>query len=97
MIDKIRSVLLQYWDPIGIKNEPRAQDEYDGYIPEIIRRIELHDRTSLFDYLWRVETLDMAIPLPHGDHILSHAASILAVVDKIFDALDRPVKRDSIW
>jgi len=25
-------VLLQTWDPIGIQNEPNAQDEYDGYV-----------------------------------------------------------------
>ncbi len=28
----IRHVLLDVWDPIGIKDEPNAQDEYDGYI-----------------------------------------------------------------
>ena len=44
MIDKIRSriirsrirnVLLNVWDPIGVKDEPNAQDEYDGYVGEI--------------------------------------------------------------
>jgi hypothetical protein len=29
---QIRRVLLGSWDPIGIKDEPNAQDEYDGYI-----------------------------------------------------------------
>ena len=29
---QIRHVLLDIWDPIGVKNEPNAQDEYDGYI-----------------------------------------------------------------
>jgi len=28
----IRRVLLDVWDPIGIRNEPNAQDEYDSYI-----------------------------------------------------------------
>jgi hypothetical protein len=23
------------WDPIGVKDEPNAQDEYDGYVGEI--------------------------------------------------------------
>ena len=31
----IRDVLLHEWDPIGIGDEPRAQDEYDAYIPSI--------------------------------------------------------------
>jgi hypothetical protein len=29
---EIRRVLLQCWDPIGIRSEPNAQDEYDGYL-----------------------------------------------------------------
>jgi hypothetical protein len=27
----IRRVLLEEWDPIGVRDEPDAQDEYDGY------------------------------------------------------------------
>jgi len=26
---------MQEWDPIGVKNEPQAADEYDGYIAGI--------------------------------------------------------------
>ena len=29
---EIRRVLLQTWDPIGIRDEPNAQDEYDMYL-----------------------------------------------------------------
>ncbi len=32
---QIRRVLLTVWDPIGVKDEPNAQDEYDGYVGEI--------------------------------------------------------------
>ncbi|MFZ0688582.1 MAG: hypothetical protein WAM68_02050 [Acidobacteriaceae bacterium] len=28
----IRAVLMEKWDPINVKDEPRAADEYDGYI-----------------------------------------------------------------
>jgi hypothetical protein len=31
----IRRVLLEVWDPIGIGDEPNAQDEYDGYVGPI--------------------------------------------------------------
>jgi hypothetical protein len=27
----IRQVLLAHWDPIGIRDEPNAQDEYEAY------------------------------------------------------------------
>jgi hypothetical protein len=29
---QIRHVLMDVWDPIGVKDEPNAQDEYDGYV-----------------------------------------------------------------
>ena len=32
---QIRHVLLGTWDPIGVRDEPNAQDEYDGYIGRI--------------------------------------------------------------
>lgn len=47
----IHEVLLNVWDPIGIKDEPNAQDEYDGYIGEVYALLtrgasdaEIHDR-----------------------------------------------------
>ena len=29
---QIREILLRDWDPIGVRQETRAQDEYDGYV-----------------------------------------------------------------
>lgn len=29
---QIRHVLMETWDPIGVKDEPYAQNEYDEYI-----------------------------------------------------------------
>jgi hypothetical protein len=29
---EIRHVLVDIWDPIGVKGEPNAQNEYDGYL-----------------------------------------------------------------
>ena len=31
----IRGVLLEVWDPIGVRDAPYAQDEYDGYLGQI--------------------------------------------------------------
>jgi hypothetical protein len=35
----IAEVLLRNWDPIGVKDEPRAQDEYDAYVGGVYRLI----------------------------------------------------------
>jgi hypothetical protein len=34
---EIRRVLLEVWDPIGIKDEPNAQSEYDGYLGDVYK------------------------------------------------------------
>jgi len=31
----IRAVLLAVWDPIGVQDEPNAQDEYDVYLGDV--------------------------------------------------------------
>jgi hypothetical protein len=31
----VRQILLRDWDPIGIKEVPEAQDEYDSYVLKI--------------------------------------------------------------
>lgn len=58
----IRRVLLHEWDPIGIADQPEAQDEYDSYIHEIhgmlIRHEPLH---RLIDHLWWLETEHMGL------------------------------------
>lgn len=37
--NKVREILLFWWDPIGIRDIERAHDEYDSYIPPILRTI----------------------------------------------------------
>jgi hypothetical protein len=35
-----RAVLVSEWDPIGISDQEEAGDEYDSYIPTIIKMID---------------------------------------------------------
>lgn len=32
---RVNEVLHYIWDPIGVRGEPRARDEYDSYVPEV--------------------------------------------------------------
>ncbi len=61
--DAIKQILLQEWDPIGVKDIPEAQDEYDSYIGGVYSRLirQVSER-ELFDYLWEVETVTMGLP-----------------------------------
>ena len=59
---RIRAVLLQRWDPIGIADEPAALDEYDTYIPEIRRMLaEGADVDRLAAFLSDAETRSMGL------------------------------------
>jgi hypothetical protein len=35
--ESIREILLREWDPIGVRDIPEAQDEYDGYVGGVYR------------------------------------------------------------
>lgn len=50
---QIRQVLLDVWDPIGVKEEPCAQDEYDGYIGRVYELLADHaSDAELTEYLY---------------------------------------------
>jgi hypothetical protein len=60
--EAIRNILLRDWDPIGVADEPDAQDEYDNYIPQIQGMLILNEpEPRLVDYLWHVETESMSL------------------------------------
>lgn len=58
----IREVLLREWDPIGVVDEPEAQDEHDVYFHEIHGMLIRHEpRHKLIDHLWWIETEHMGL------------------------------------
>ena len=58
----IHNILLHDWDPIGVADEPNAQDEYDGYIYEIYGMlIRREPRHRLIDHLLWIETEHMGL------------------------------------
>ena len=77
--EKIRQVLMQQWDPIGIANEPMAQDEYDSYIPVICRMLVTNQgKQAIADHLHQIETDYMEL---HGDYnqCMKTAEALLAL------------------
>lgn len=60
--DKIHLILIKEWDPIGVGNEPYAQDEYDSYIPAIYRLLsEGADEHKLTKHLEQLATVSMGL------------------------------------
>lgn len=37
---QLRLILMNHWDPIGVRGVPEAADEYDGYLGQIANRLQ---------------------------------------------------------
>lgn len=60
-METIRHILLADWDPIGIRDVPQAQDEYDSYVPGIAALLRAGaDVDRIASHLLRIEE-DMAL------------------------------------
>ncbi len=84
--ERIRYVLLNTWDPIGVRDNPNAQDEYDSYVGRLYELIVNNaSDAELTDYLYWVvhelmgldgaTRLDMATTVEALRNIPSHPDS----------------------
>lgn len=52
LYEKVRSILLYEWDPIGVGELPEAQDEYDSYVHPVCDLINSgKDAADIYNYL----------------------------------------------
>ncbi len=78
--DTIRQVLLREWDPIGIKDVPESQDEYDAYIGGIYRLLARGATESqIVEHLDRIESEQMSWSRPDKDELLPVARKLLSL------------------
>lgn len=59
--NEIRRILLASWDPIAIRQEPRAQDEYDAYIDRIAKECLRGSKARIVATLLSIERYDMEL------------------------------------
>ncbi len=68
---EIRHILMEKWDPIGVKDEPLAADEYDSYIGEIFEMLKRKVSVrQLTEYLQQIETQNMGVADAKGYPLL---------------------------
>ena len=73
---QIRAVLLGHWDPIGVADEPQAQDEYDSYVGGVYRVLASGAQpAAVAEHLARIETEQMGFS--------TAAAKLLPVAEKL--------------
>ena len=65
---EIRRVLMTVWDPIGVRDEPNAQDEYDGYLGGVFALLTSGaSDDQINEHLLRIVTQRMELPAKKKD------------------------------
>jgi hypothetical protein len=69
VMDSIRAVLFEDWDPIGVNENQNLRDEYDSYIAPVYRLLsEGASAEEITDYLFKLEH-DLGMPAKSKDHL----------------------------
>ena len=73
----IRRVLLDVWDPIGIKEEPTAQDEYDCCVDHLVTLLTRGvSDDEIAEYLWQRGTAHMGLLSLHRAEMYRTVAAL---------------------
>jgi hypothetical protein len=60
---RVDEVLHYVWDPIGVSGNPMARDEYQSYVPQVVRLLnENANAEQITSYLNQVVTERMGLP-----------------------------------
>jgi len=64
--EKIKTVLIQDWDPIGVQEIPGAQGEYDSYVHQIyLMLISRKPMNDVLEYLLWLEREHMGLTVDY--------------------------------
>jgi hypothetical protein len=67
LVGPVRRILLERWDPIGVKGIPEAVDEYDSYIPGVVALLQqTADPLRVAAYLERIAQERMGTSPSHA-------------------------------
>ena len=76
---RIRSVLLESWDPIGVVDVPEVQDEHDGYVGGIHRLLASGCSVSeLMQHLNHIEPEKLGL-VPHPVRARTTAVRLMEI------------------
>ena len=82
--ERIRQVLLHDWDPIGVRDVPEAQDEYDSYVGGVYRLLASGgSEEQIIDHLWHIEPDAMGLSAPDRAKLAPVARKLRALDVKL--------------
>jgi hypothetical protein len=80
LLERVRKVFWETWDPIGVNDHPAAATEYDSYAPRVVGML-IHDCSAaeLDHHLSQIETTDMGLPSRPAEARASVVVELLAL------------------
>ena len=86
IMEAIGLVLLRDWDPIGVKDEPMAQDEYDSQIGQVYRLLASGaSERQIAEHLSRIESEEMGLTESKPETLLPVARKLRALDVRLGD------------
>jgi hypothetical protein len=77
LCQRVNEVLHYIWDPIGVRGEPNARDEYDSYVPQIYSLLQRDAAAEeIATHLDRIATENMGLN-SNKKHALFTAQNLL--------------------
>ncbi|MGH7210690.1 MAG: hypothetical protein ACREF1_04430 [Acetobacteraceae bacterium] len=76
---KVRQVLMEAWDPIGVRGIAEARDEYDMYVDQVYVMLvyQRATRREIETYLHEIATHHMGLSYPELATLGAEAADLL--------------------
>jgi hypothetical protein len=86
IMNAIGAILLKEWDPIGVKDEPLAQGEYEGYIGGVYRLLASRaTEMEVAEHLSRAEAESIGFAQGSAVDLLPVARRLLALNVRLDD------------
>jgi hypothetical protein len=80
LMNAVREILLEQWDPIGVAHDPGRFNEYDRYARTICRYLtEGVDEYRLVAYLSQVQSVGMGLSRTDGERDRAVARRLLTL------------------
>lgn len=68
VMDSIRQILIEVWDPVGVRAIPQAHDEYDGCVGAVARALmDGADVAALQALLEHIVVNEIGLPAGSGN------------------------------
>ena len=73
--NNVRDVLMRHWDPLQIGDNPNLQDEYDSYVPGLMKLLTA--RPSLEEVNEYLRNVEGRLEIQGADQVRMHVSKIL--------------------